>query len=113
MISTGGGIVALVIGSMAGYALARFRYQIGRIANDQISNLFLSQRLFPVAVLAVPFLILYRELSLLDTQCSRTRRSAWRSPALTRTLNWSKTSAHLTRNCRPMIYARSTRFRLA
>ena len=68
MISTAAGIVALVIGSMAGYALARFRYQIGRIDNDQISNFFLSQRLFPVAVLAVPFLILYRELSLLDTQ---------------------------------------------
>ena len=67
-ISTGAGIVALIIGSMAGYSLARFRYHIGRVDNDQISNFFLSQRFFPVAVLAVPFLILYRELSLLDTQ---------------------------------------------
>jgi multiple sugar transport system permease protein len=67
-ISTTAGLVALVVGSMAGYALARFQYQVGRIDNDQISNFFLSQRFFPVAVLAVPFLILYRELSLLDTQ---------------------------------------------
>lgn len=62
------GLVALVIGSMAGYALARFPYRIGRIDNDQISFFFLSQRMFPVAVLAVPFLIMYRELNLLDTQ---------------------------------------------
>jgi multiple sugar transport system permease protein len=68
LISTGAGIVALVVGSMAGYALARFHYQIGRINNDQVANFFVSQRMFPVAVLAVPFLILYRELSLLDTQ---------------------------------------------
>jgi multiple sugar transport system permease protein len=67
-ISTGAGIVALIIGSMAGYALARFSYHVGRVDNDQISNFFLSQRFFPVAVLAVPFLILYREMSLLDTQ---------------------------------------------
>jgi multiple sugar transport system permease protein len=68
LISTCAGMIALVIGSMAGYALARFRYQSGRFHNDQISNFFVSQRMFPVAVLAVPFLILYRELNLLDTQ---------------------------------------------
>jgi multiple sugar transport system permease protein len=62
------GLIALFIGSMAGYALARFQYQVGRIDNDQISFFFLSQRMFPVAVLAVPFLIMYRELNLLDTQ---------------------------------------------
>ena len=68
VISTGAGAIALIVGSMAGYALARFQYQIKRIDNDQISTFFLSQRFFPVAVLAVPFLILYRDLSLLDTQ---------------------------------------------
>lgn len=62
------GLVALVVGAMAGYALARFQYKVGRIDNDQISFFFLSQRMFPVAVLAVPFLIMYRELNLLDTQ---------------------------------------------
>lgn len=67
-IAVAAGLVALVIGSMAGYALARFQYKVGRIDNDQISFFFLSQRMFPVAVLAVPYLIMYRELNLLDTQ---------------------------------------------
>jgi multiple sugar transport system permease protein len=68
IISTTAGMIALVIGSLAGYALARFQYGVGKVDNDQISMFFLSQRFFPVAVLAVPFLILYRDLSLLDTQ---------------------------------------------
>jgi multiple sugar transport system permease protein len=68
IISATAGMIALVIGSLAGYALARFQYGVGKVDNDQISMFFLSQRFFPVAVLAVPFLILYRDLSLLDTQ---------------------------------------------
>jgi len=67
-IACGAGIVSLAIGSMAGYALARFQYRVGAIDNDRISTFLVSQRMFPVAVLAVPFLILYRELNLLDTQ---------------------------------------------
>jgi multiple sugar transport system permease protein len=68
IIAFGAGIIALLVGSMAGYALARFHYHIGGIDNDRISTFLVSQRMFPVAVLAVPFLILYRELNLLDTQ---------------------------------------------
>jgi multiple sugar transport system permease protein len=68
IISCGAGVIALVVGSMAGYALARFHFRIGKIDNDRISTFLVSQRMFPVAVLAVPFLIMYRELSLLDTQ---------------------------------------------
>src|SRR5579859_7195225 len=33
IISCGAGVVALVVGSMAGYALARFHFRIGRIDN--------------------------------------------------------------------------------
>jgi multiple sugar transport system permease protein len=68
IISCGAGVIALVVGSMAGYALARFHFRIGKIDNDRISTFLVSQRMFPVAVLAVPFLIMYREMSLLDTQ---------------------------------------------
>lgn len=67
-ISVGSGFIALIIGAMAGYALARFEYKVGRIDNQQITFFFISQQMFPVAVLAVPFLIMYRELNLLDTQ---------------------------------------------
>ena len=68
VISFGSAFLALIIGSMAGYGLARFNYRIGKITNYQIRFFFISQRMFPIAVLAVPFLIMFRELGLLDTQ---------------------------------------------
>jgi multiple sugar transport system permease protein len=58
--------VALFVGSMAGYSLARFRF--GWPGSDGIAFLFLAQRMFPTAVLVIPFLIMYRELELLDTR---------------------------------------------
>lgn len=59
-------VVALFIGSMAGYSLARFKFP-GPGSNG-IAFLFLSQRMFPTAVLVIPFLIMYRDLQLLDTR---------------------------------------------
>jgi multiple sugar transport system permease protein len=67
VVSVSAACIALVLGAMAGYGLARFRYRIGRISNDQLSFFFLAQRLFPIAVLSVPYLILFRTLNLLDT----------------------------------------------
>lgn len=58
-------IIALVIGSMAGYALARFRF--GR-HNDSIVLAFMSQRMFPGALFILAFLVMFRELQLLDTR---------------------------------------------
>jgi multiple sugar transport system permease protein len=58
---------ALFVGSMAGYALARFEFGRPGGANA-ITFLFLSQRMFPAAVLIIPFLIMYRDLELLDTR---------------------------------------------
>jgi multiple sugar transport system permease protein len=60
--------MALVLGATAGYALARFRHTVGPITNDRLSFFFLVQRMVPVGVLAVPLLILYRDMGLLDTQ---------------------------------------------
>lgn len=57
--------VALVIGSMAGYALARFDYG-GR--NNAIVLGFMSQRIFPGALFILAFLVMFRELQLLDTR---------------------------------------------
>jgi multiple sugar transport system permease protein len=68
IIAFGSAFLALIIGSMAGYGLARFDYKVGSITNYQIRFFFISQRMFPIAVLAVPFLIMFRELGLLDTQ---------------------------------------------
>jgi multiple sugar transport system permease protein len=57
--------IALVIGSLAGYALARFDYG-GR--NDSIVLGFMSQRMFPGALFILAFLVMFRELKLLDTR---------------------------------------------
>ena len=57
--------IALVIGSMAGYALARFKF--GR-HNDTIVLGFMSQRVFPGALFILAFLVMFRELKLLDTR---------------------------------------------
>jgi len=57
--------IAVVIGSMAGYSLARFDFG-GH--NDSIVLGFMSQRMFPGALFILAFLVLFRELGLLDTK---------------------------------------------
>ncbi len=59
--------ISTLIGGAGGYALARFPFQMGRLTNDRIAFGFLIQRMFPSAVLLIPFLLLYRKLGLLDT----------------------------------------------
>jgi multiple sugar transport system permease protein len=66
--STGASALAVVIGSLAAYGLSRFDYKLGRWRNQDISFFFLSQLILPPVVLAMPFLILYKELALLDTR---------------------------------------------
>ena len=66
--SGGASFIAVVIGSLAAYGLSRFDYKFGPWRNKDISFFFLSQLILPPVVLALPFLILYRELALLDTK---------------------------------------------
>lgn len=66
-VSIGSACIALVLGAMAGYGLARFQYGTPPANNQRIRLGFLGQRLFPVAVLAVPYLLMFRTLNLLDT----------------------------------------------
>lgn len=61
-------LLAVILGSMTAYGLSRFRYRFGFMRNPDISFFFLSQLILPPVVLALPFLVLYRELALLDTQ---------------------------------------------
>jgi multiple sugar transport system permease protein len=60
--------ISTIIGGAGGYALARFPFRIGTFSNDRIAFGFLIQRMFPPAVLLIPFLLLYRTLGLLDTR---------------------------------------------
>ena len=60
--------LALVLGSLAAYGLSRFNYRFCFMKNADISFFFLSQLILPPVVLALPFLVLYKELALLDTR---------------------------------------------
>jgi multiple sugar transport system permease protein len=61
-------VLAVVLGSLAAYGLSRFSYKFGWMRNGDISFFFLSQLILPPVVLALPFLVLYKELALLDTR---------------------------------------------
>jgi multiple sugar transport system permease protein len=60
--------LAVALGSLAAYGLSRFSYRFGFMRNSDISFFFLSQLILPPVVLALPFLVLYKELALLDTR---------------------------------------------
>ena len=66
--SLGAAALALGLGSLAAYGLSRFDYKFGPWRNKDISFFFLSQLILPPVVLAMPFLVLYKELALLDTR---------------------------------------------
>ncbi len=68
MTSVGASVLALVLGSLAAYGLSRFRYKFAWMRNDDILFFFMSQLILPPVVLALPFLVLYKALSLLDTR---------------------------------------------
>ncbi len=66
--SIGGSLLAVAIGSLAAYGLSRFEYKFAIWRNKDISFFFLSQLILPPVVLAMPFLVLYKELALLDSR---------------------------------------------
>lgn len=66
--SLGASALAVAIGSLAAYGLSRFDYRFGPMKNSDISFFFLSQLILPPVVLALPFLVLYREMAMLDTR---------------------------------------------
>jgi multiple sugar transport system permease protein len=63
----GASFLAVLIGSLAAYGLSRFQYKFLWMKNQDLSFFFLSQLILPPVVLALPFLVLYRELALLDS----------------------------------------------
>jgi multiple sugar transport system permease protein len=66
--SVSASLLAVAIGSLAAYGLSRFSYKIGWMRNKDISFFFLSQLILPPVVLALPFLVLYKDLGLLDSR---------------------------------------------
>ena len=66
--SLGASALAVALGSLAAYGLSRFSYRLGFLRNSDVSFFFLSQLILPPVVLALPFLVLYKGLDLLDTR---------------------------------------------
>lgn len=65
IIAVGAATLASVLGTLAAYALARFRFS--RPTNGSLTTWFLSQRVLPPVVVVVPFFLLMRQLRLLDS----------------------------------------------
>ncbi len=68
IVSVGSSTIAVMLGSCAAYGLSRFSFRFGFMKNSDISFFFLSQLILPPVVLALPFLVLYKELALLDSR---------------------------------------------
>ena len=65
--ATASAVAATILGALAGYALTRFRFRFGPLKNDDIAFFFISQRMLPPVVIVFPFLLMYRNLGLLDS----------------------------------------------
>jgi multiple sugar transport system permease protein len=68
IVSVSSSLLAVVLGSLAAYGLSRFSFRFGFMRNSDISFFFLSQMILPPVVLALPFLVLYKSLGLLDSR---------------------------------------------
>jgi multiple sugar transport system permease protein len=58
-------LLALLVGTPAAYALARFRFEL--VANRDITIFFFAERVLPPVVVVIPFYLVMRFLGLLDT----------------------------------------------
>jgi multiple sugar transport system permease protein len=68
VISVTSSVLAVMLGSLAAYGLSRFSYKFLWMKNEDISFFFLSQLILPPVVLALPMLVLYKQLDILDTR---------------------------------------------
>ena len=69
IIAVGASLLALLLGTPAAYALARFRFR--RMANRDITVWFLSQRVLPPVATVIPFYLVMRCARACSTPTSR------------------------------------------
>ncbi|MCB9139127.1 MAG: carbohydrate ABC transporter permease [Caldilineaceae bacterium] len=65
VISVGAATLSVALGTLAAYALARFRFN--RPDNSFFTTWFLSQRVMPPVVVVIPFFLIMRQVRLLDS----------------------------------------------
>lgn len=68
VIGIGSTVIAVTLGTLAGYGLARFRFR--RWQNKDMALWFLSQRFLPPMVTVIPFFLLIKAIGLLDNVLS-------------------------------------------
>lgn len=61
-------LISLVLGTLAAYGLSRFEYRLGFARNADFIFFFISQRIMPPIVLAIPFFLMLQSLDLLDSK---------------------------------------------
>ncbi len=59
--------ISLALGTLAAYGLSRYKFRAGFVKNSDITFFFISQRIMPPIVLAIPFFLMLKEISALDT----------------------------------------------
>lgn len=64
-IAFGAAFVSMLLGTLAAYGIARFRYD--RPRNGSLTTWFLSQRILPPVIFVTPFVLLMLQLHLYDT----------------------------------------------
>lgn len=65
IIAIGAATLAVFLGTLAAYALARFHFN--RPSNGGLTTWFISQRVLPPVLFVIPFFLLMRQLRLLDS----------------------------------------------
>ena len=60
-------LIAMVVGTLAAYGLARFDLKFAWMGSRDISFFIISQRMMPPIVVVMAFFIMFRQLRLLDT----------------------------------------------
>lgn len=64
VISMGASLTALIIGTITGYGLARYKFRPG---NRNLVSWFLSQRFLPPVATIIPFLLMFKTMGLIDS----------------------------------------------
>lgn len=77
IIAVGAATVSLILGTLAAYGIARFRFF--RPQNGSLTTWFLSQRIAPPVIFVAPYFLIMRQLGLLD--------NVWGLVALNATFN--------------------------
>jgi len=68
IVTASASLISIVLGTLAAYGLSRFDYRVGIVKNGDLVFFFISQRIMPPVVLAIPFFLMLQWLHLLDTR---------------------------------------------